>query len=80
MISLFISNLVFAQYYFKDIINCKQTAEEMLGYKSTKIKKIQVKSYEPDGEISKDFYCEKKYQGTLKNIVYIQKTGKLADL
>ena len=58
--SLFITNLVFAQYYFKDIINCKQTAEEMRAYKNAKIKKISVNSFEPDGEISKDFYCEKK--------------------
>ena len=60
MVSLFISNLVFAQYYFKDIMNCKQTAEEMNGYKTSKVKSIKVKSFEPDGEISKDFYCEKK--------------------
>jgi hypothetical protein len=38
MIALFISNLVFAQYYFKDIMNCKQTAEEMNGYKTSKVK------------------------------------------
>lgn len=66
MISLFITSLVYSQYYFKDIINCKQTAEEMLGYKSTKIKNIKVKSYEPDGEVSKDFYCEKKISKDFK--------------
>ena len=68
MISLFISSLVFSQYYFKDIINCKQTAEEMLVHKSTKIKNIKVKSYEPDGEVSKDFYCEKKISKDFKKI------------
>ena len=66
MIALFISNLVFAQYYFKDIINCKQTAEEMRGFISAKIKSYQVKSFEPDGEVSKDFYCVKKISKDFK--------------
>ena len=66
IIALFISNLLFAQYYFKDIINCKQTAEEMRGYVLAKVKNIQVKSFEPDGEISKDFYCEKKVSKDFK--------------
>ncbi len=66
MIALFISNLLFAQFYFKDILNCKQTAEEMHGYQLAKVKNIKVNSFEPDGEISKDFYCEKKISKDFK--------------
>jgi len=66
--ALFISNLVFSQYYFKDVLNCKQTAAEMHEYVSSKVKSVNVKSFEPDGEISKDFYCEKKISKDYKKI------------
>lgn len=73
IIAFFISNLVFAQYFFKDIINCKQTAEEMSVYKSSKVKNIKVKSFEPDGEISKDFYCEKKISKDFRKYILYTK-------
>lgn len=49
-----------SQYYYKDIITVKQTAADMAAYKESGIRKIKVKSIEPDGEINKDFFCEKR--------------------
>jgi len=76
IIAVFISNLVFAQHYFKDILNSKQTAIEINQYASSKVKTVKVKSYEPDGEISKDFYCEKKISKDYKKISLYTKNRK----
>lgn len=49
-----------SQYYYKDIITIKQTAADMAAYKDASVRRIKVKSIEPDGEINKDFFCEKR--------------------
>lgn len=49
-----------SQYYYKDIITVKQTSADMAAFKESGIRKIKVKSIEPDGEINKDFFCEKR--------------------
>jgi hypothetical protein len=49
-----------SQYYYKDIITVKQTATDMAAYKEASVRKIKVKSIEPDGEMNKDFFCEKR--------------------
>ncbi len=48
-----------AQFYFKDIISNSQLLAEMASYKENKIRNINIKSFEDDGEPSDGFLCEK---------------------
>ncbi len=60
---LFIScftNIVFAQYFYKDIWNNQLLVKEFLILKNENIKTIMVKSFEDDGQPSEGFFCEKR--------------------
>ncbi len=61
-ILLFLSGFftVKSQYYYKDLITVKQTAVDMAAHKEASVRKVKVKSIEPDGELNKDFFCEKR--------------------
>ena len=50
----------YSQYYYKDFIGSKQAAADMAAYKKAGVTSIKVKSFEPTGEESEDFFCEKK--------------------
>ena len=50
----------FAQYYYKDLVSNAQVVADMKAYKTNKIKKIVLKSFEDNGVESEDFFCEKK--------------------
>ena len=68
---LLISAKVTAQYFYKDVWNLLQLKKEMAILKNEKIRTIEVKSFEDNGEPSEGFFCEKKlnkdysFSGTL---------------
>jgi len=59
VVFLFLNQVGFSQYYFKDIVSVKQANSEMAAYKENKVKKIKVKSFEANGEPSEGFFFEK---------------------
>lgn len=59
VILLLISFPCFSQYYYKDIVSIKQANDEMAAYMQNKVRKVKIKSFEPSGELSEGFFCEK---------------------
>jgi hypothetical protein len=49
-----------AQYYYKDILSNKELLKTMALYKENKVRTVNIKSFEDDGEASDGFFCEKK--------------------
>jgi len=49
-----------AQYFYKDIITVKQAANDIADYKQSAKHQIKIKSFEPNGVESENFFCEKK--------------------
>jgi hypothetical protein len=49
-----------AQYFYKDIITVKQAANDIADYKQSAKRQIKIKSFEPNGIESENFFCEKK--------------------
>lgn len=65
---LLLSNLLTAQYYYKDILNGKLLKEEMNLFKTSGIRNISVESYEEDGSASKGFFCKKQLSKDYKKV------------
>ncbi len=53
-------NILPAQYYHKDIWNAQQLTKEMAIIKQENIRTVSIKSFEDNGEPSKEFFCEKR--------------------
>jgi YD repeat-containing protein len=49
-----------AQYYYRDIISSRQAAADMLTLQQQQIKSVKISTFENDGKVSEDFFCERK--------------------
>ncbi len=70
-------NSIFAQYYYKDIINTKQVQDEKKMLQQKQIRSIKVHSFEADGSESEGFYCEKKISKDYKKIETITRASSV---
>lgn len=50
-----------AQYYYKDLLSNEQLLKDMSSYRENKIHKIQIRSFEADGNPSKGFFCKRSF-------------------
>ena len=79
-ILLYCSNVIFtdvqAQYFYKDIWTNKEIQKDFQKLKSANIHNIKIKSFEPGGEPTEDFLCEKKIS---KDYLTIQLTTKSSE-
>lgn len=57
-ILLFITTFTKAQFYYNDILGTKKTSEQWKLYKQHSINSVNAKSFESDGEPSKDFFLQ----------------------
>lgn len=64
----FFSTALHAQYYYKDIFSNNEIQKENQKIKTANIREIKIKSYEPGGELTEDFLCEKKFSKDYKKI------------
>ncbi len=55
-----LSSVAKAQFYYKDIWNPQQLIKEMAIVKNENIRTVSIKSFEDNGDPSKEFFCEKK--------------------
>ena len=62
-----------AQYYYKDIIGTRETAEMIRTYASNKIKKVVLNSYDADGTRNADFLVTQAFDGS--RLMTSSKTG-----
>ncbi len=58
--SLFFTNTVLSQYYYKDIILLRQGQEHWQQLKKNKVSLIQLNSFEPTGEKTEGFNCSEE--------------------
>ena len=61
-------NEAYSQFYYKDIISNKQALADRALLQERKIKTIEVRSFEGNGEESKGFFCEKKISNNYRKI------------
>ncbi len=76
IVILFITDSASAQYYYKDILNNINIAEEMSVYKNGNIHSIKMKSYEADGQLTEDFFCEKKISKDFRKVTLTTKSSE----
>ncbi len=74
IIILFSYEFAHAQYYYKDILNNSIAAEEIKDYKKANIHFIKIKSFEADGQLSENFFCEKKISKNYRKSTLITKS------
>lgn len=74
IVFLISGQLCSAQYYYKDIFNNSLITEEMVLYKKAKIHSIKIKSFEADGQLTEDFFCEKKISKDYKKTTLTTKS------
>lgn len=68
---LFISFTASAQHYYQDIIGTKETAETLKAYKTNKVNKVVLTSYDENNTRNEDFYVEQEFSAerqTLKTV------------
>ncbi|MCU7552499.1 hypothetical protein OCK74_25495 [Chitinophagaceae bacterium LB-8] len=58
---LFTGKLVMAQYYYKDIIGTRETAELIKNYNTNKVSKVVLSSYDAENTRNEDFYVEQVF-------------------
>jgi hypothetical protein len=75
ILSIFFGQEIFAQFFYRDLISVAQANEEMASYKKAGIKNIKIKSLEPNGEESEDFFCEKKISKDFRKSSLYTRTG-----
>lgn len=59
-LTLAVSATLQAQYYYNDIVNNKQAVAELAALKEKKINGVKTISFEPTGEETEGFICQKK--------------------
>ena len=75
ILSVCFGNVLFAQFFYRDLISIAQANEEMAAYKKAGIKNIKIKSLEANGEESEDFFCEKKLSKDFRKSSLYTRTG-----
>jgi len=75
ILSICFGTEIFAQFLYRDLISVAQANEEMAAYKKAGIKNIKIKSLEPNGEESEDFFCEKKISKDFRKSSLYTRTG-----
>jgi len=59
----------FSQFYHKDIVSLKQTNDQLKTYKTNKVKKAVLNSFEPSGEPTDKFIC---FQEVSPSFIFIK--------
>src|SRR5215217_3113782 len=63
---LFLSISSSAQYYYKDIIGTRESAELIKTYRSNKVARVMLSSYDKDNARIEDFYVEQQFTPSLQ--------------
>lgn len=68
---LTLSTSAFSQYYYKDIIGTRETADIIKAYQANKVSRVLLNSFDEDGTKTENFYVEQVFSSadqTLKTI------------
>ena len=72
---LTLSTSAFSQYYYKDIIGTKETAETMRHYQASKVTRVILTSYDADGTKTENFYVEQLYSPAERTLKTTTRSG-----
>lgn len=75
ILALFTCSLAQAQFYYKDIIGTKETAELIKNYKSNKVGKVIIASFDADNTKSEDFYAEQVFEPSSQVLRTVTRSG-----
>lgn len=73
--ALSVCTSAFSQYYYKDIIGTKETAELVNVYKTNKVNRVMLNSYDGEGVKSDDFYVEQIFSPATQTLKTITRSG-----
>jgi hypothetical protein len=75
ILALLTSSLAQAQFYYKDIMGTKETAELIKNYRSNKVGKVIIASYDADNTKSEDFYAEQVFDPSKQVLRTVTRSG-----
>jgi hypothetical protein len=64
-----------SQYLFQELMSIEQASSERAQLIQKNFRKVKVTSFEEDGEVSKRFFCEKKFDKTHSNYKLYTRSG-----
>lgn len=64
-----------AQYYYKDIIGTKETAELIKNYRNNKVNRVVLNSYDADDTKSEDFFVEQVFTPASQTLTTTTRSG-----
>src|SRR5215213_10113615 len=62
---LFLATISHAQYYYKDIIGAKETADLIKSYRNNKVSRVVLNSYDAENTKNDDFYVAQQYSNQI---------------
>jgi len=65
----------FSQYYYKDIIGTRETAEIIKAYQSNKVSRVLLNSFDDDGTKTENFYVEQVFSTASQTLVTTTRSG-----
>jgi hypothetical protein len=72
---LFISQSLFAQYYYKDIIGTKESSVLVQSYITNKVNRVVLTSYDADNTKSDNFFVEQTFSPARRTLTTITRTN-----
>ena len=66
--------LAHAQFYYKDVVTTAQTNEQIKLYKSNRVKKVVIRSFEPTDEPTQNFICYQEVSPSFNSIKTFSQT------
>lgn len=73
--ALFLGTTAFSQYYYKDIIGTRETADIMKAYQSNKVSRVLLNSFDEDGTKTENFYVEQVFSPATQTLRTITRSG-----
>jgi hypothetical protein len=75
LVSLFTNSFVQAQYYYKDIVGTRETAELIKHYKANNVSRVVINSYDAENTKNDDFYVEQFYDPSTQVLRTVTRSG-----
>lgn len=71
----FLASTGFAQYYYKDIVGTRESAEIIRHYKQNKVSRVVLNSYDANNTRNDDFYVEQIFSDAANTLKTITRSG-----
>lgn len=69
------SSTAFSQYYYKDIIGTRETADIIKAYQTNKVTRVVLNSFDEDGTKTENFYVEQAFSPATQTLTTTTRSG-----